>query len=817
MKILRLELQQFKRFRLSRIKRFVYTPTTSMQIIVGTNGSGKSSLLDELSPLPGHHSDFEPGGFKEIELVYRKKHYLLRSSFQTSDRHSFLCDGEQLNVGGTYQAQLRLVEDVFGYTQKLHDLLIGRTRFCEMRPAERREWFTLLSQADWEYGLKLYAQVKSKARELQAAYKHQQSRLGQHLQRYETLPTVESLQLQYDAAKEDISNIFRRITPTNINLQQLKPQIEEQAQKLYSTANAFLQQLDARLLSDCDGDTTALEQRLEALRQKEHYHQGQLEQLSNQQHQMAHLLSTCDGQELQSPEALKEQYQQIVQARQAIEQQPAVFEQADAEAVDENRIVLPAIMELLMQLPEQAAVKFPRKKIEEQQQRRQVLIDEIDRLQREQDRAADRLSHLLGQHDTTCPRCQYVWKEGVDPNEILQLEQQIEKRAQTLLERRQELDGTLNYLEDVNAFWALWERFKGYVKSYPRLKPLWDALLEEQRIFTYPAQQQGLIAQWEKDCRRAFQLQDAISKQSKLEQLIELQGSHQQLNLKAYLQQLEQQAQIHTQALHELQQQQQALEERLKAQKLQLERLQIVSATWQQYQRLLEQLAVVVDNYVLEEQAKQVHRQMALLQQQLSDSQTLLTLIEESRQQAQQLQEAQEAYQVLTQILSPVDGLIAAQMRVSVTAIIEQINRIIGMVWSHPMQVLPCQIDSEDLDYKFSVMVDRPDNITSDISRCSKGQMEMINIAFKLTAMSNLHLQDFPLFLDEPGEGFDEQHRERIMSIVAQLMEQGEFSQLFMVSHFASQHGAFSDAHLLALDTSNIALTERFNQDVVLQ
>jgi len=95
--------------------------------------------------------------------------------------------------------------------------------------------------------------------------------------------------------------------------------------------------------------------------------------------------------------------------------------------------------------------------------------------------------------------------------------------------------------------------------------------------------------------------------------------------------------------------------------------------------------------------------------------------------------------------------------------------------------------------------------------------MEMINIAFKLTAMLYLGLLDYPLFMDEPGEGFDEQHRDQIMSLIRQMLDSGHYSQLFMVSHFASNHGSFLDAEVLVLDSSNIALPGKFNEHVILE
>ena len=51
MKVLKLILRNCDRFLLNQIKEIVYTPDSPYQLITGNNGSGKSSLLEEISPL----------------------------------------------------------------------------------------------------------------------------------------------------------------------------------------------------------------------------------------------------------------------------------------------------------------------------------------------------------------------------------------------------------------------------------------------------------------------------------------------------------------------------------------------------------------------------------------------------------------------------------------------------------------------------------------------------------------------------------------------------------------------------------------------
>ena len=59
-------LNGYDRFFLNNIESITYSPKQKFQLILGSNGSGKSSLLSELNPLPINKADFRENGFKEI-------------------------------------------------------------------------------------------------------------------------------------------------------------------------------------------------------------------------------------------------------------------------------------------------------------------------------------------------------------------------------------------------------------------------------------------------------------------------------------------------------------------------------------------------------------------------------------------------------------------------------------------------------------------------------------------------------------------------------------------------------------------------------
>jgi hypothetical protein len=175
-----------------------------------------------------------------------------------------------------------------------------------------------------------------------------------------------------------------------------------------------------------------------------------------------------------------------------------------------------------------------------------------------------------------------------------------------------------------------------------------------------------------------------------------------------------------------------------------------------------------------------------------------------------------ETYKILAKILSPVDGLIAEQLIGFIKAFTDHMNTLIGNVWEYDLNIVPCGLESGELDYKFPIHVKSEANRVPDVAKGSTGQCEIIDFAFKLIVMFYLRLTDYPLYLDELGHSFDERHRTNVMNFVKDLVETKGFSQVFMISHYASSHGSFTNAEVLVMDAANITVPMRHNQHVTM-
>ena len=178
MKLISLELKNYSRLFVSGIKHIVYTPKNSFNIILGRNGSGKSSLLKEIfANVDDLKNDYDSGGYKILKLKHNDSNYVIGYTRDTN-RHSFIIDGEELNPQYIQKTQRILIEQHFKLTKSIYEMLLSSTNFTSMSTSERKRWFTnILTSVDYEYALNLYNKTKFRLKELAAFMKLIQSKL----------------------------------------------------------------------------------------------------------------------------------------------------------------------------------------------------------------------------------------------------------------------------------------------------------------------------------------------------------------------------------------------------------------------------------------------------------------------------------------------------------------------------------------------------------------------------------------------------------------------------------------------------------------
>ena len=180
---------------------------------------------------------------------------------------------------------------------------------------------------------------------------------------------------------------------------------------------------------------------------------------------------------------------------------------------------------------------------------------------------------------------------------------------------------------------------------------------------------------------------------------------------------------------------------------------------------------------------------LATIQKQVAETDTNIVIVEN-------IQKSIDSYKIklsvlskMIEALSPESGLIAKSINSFLNGYLSEMNTIINSVWSYNMELLPCEVDSEnDLNYKF----------IEDISKLSSSMQEIVNLAFKIVFVKYLGLAGYPLILDEFGRTMDAEHRQSAYDIIDRVLSHS-FNQIILVCHFESMYSRFVNANFLEL------------------
>jgi hypothetical protein len=93
---------------------------------------------------------------------------------------------------------------------------------------------------------------------------------------------------------------------------------------------------------------------------------------------------------------------------------------------------------------------------------------------------------------------------------------------------------------------------------------------------------------------------------------------------------------------------------------------------------------------------------------------------------------------------------------------------------------------------------------------------EVIDLAFKVVSMAFLNIQDYPIFLDEFGRSFDKSHRDKAYLLIQDIINNTNFSQIFIINHYEHSYGCIKNSDILVLCPNNITIPNDsvFNQHV---
>lgn len=813
-----LTLVGYKRFVLSGMNAITIRPTKQMQVLIGTNGCGKSSLLSELSPLPGDRKDYVSGGRKFLRCRHNGSVYELTSSFgEGGQEHFFVKDGEELNDGHTLYVQRELVKKFFGITPEIHAIMLGKILFTQMSPQDRRRWITALARNDYTFALNLFNHYKTKARDAQGVVKHLAERITVETNKLHGLGEVTGLETKVQQLNDELRVLLMNrkegiesepFDPHPI-LMSLEDDIEYCKQIMPYVPNGKTY----RCFDDVEADIETLER--ECVRHSDFKHRYAEEHvLVEDTIQKVLKLQTGDGKTTTIEEALATLKQRIDEKRSTFQRFEGI--QNAAAKFTDLRQALPSIVELFQLLPDNTDGRFDKARLERLKERIASATVHRDSLKDQLGRLEYRIESFEQMGDVTCPSCQYVWKPGYSETERDRLHNAAGKIRDDLGTLQGRLDDAVNSCHEMEEVSQLYRQLRTLVNAYPSLRDLWDFVIAEKMHLNNPRGNIQVFYQYEWDASVQAELDELLKEQKELEELkMNPQASSELGYLYTRLNDLDRRVFEHTEALRL------AEDDLFKVrsyygQLLNLsncirsieEKVNIIrSRTTQEIDRLR--------NHHIDLAMAQRHGELAGVQTLLSDKIMVTTILDDLNKSYKETEMEVLINRTLARAMSPTEGVTADQLMAPLRAIVGRVNAIIAKVWTYEMVVLPSRPEDDgELDYKFPISMPEHEGSTPDISQSSKSQTAMINFAFRLVVKHYLKLHDYPYYLDELEDGFDDTHRPNLIGFIQYLMETHPSTQVFMVSHYYSTYGSLSSPQICVLDDANVSVPETYNEHV---
>lgn len=830
MQIILLRLNGYKRLMRSGIKSFEWTPTKQLMIIVGSNGSGKSSVASELSALPANHRQFIKGGSKDFHCYHNGSLYVLRSSYNHgTGLHSFVRDDVELNTGGTFKIQEDLCFQEFNLTPEYHAILTGRKKFTEMSTAERRKILTKMSVVNLDYAFDVFQTLKTESRSQKGTVDTITRRLVSENHDIPTDADMDLLRTSNKALNNKLNRLFIARQP---NIEQgFRDEIEASTalSKLVERAKAILHSYP----KVPKGFTANSE---ESYAQEKQLIAGQCAAVSAVINRMAEELESLRGSSTAefevSPDQINDLEKEIADLEKQVELDDVAFKQRHPKLplsmdidLSNNPVerldgMFDRWMKAVTSFPENESGYISRQGFDQAIQKRGELVQQRRQVDSAYQTANQRLARLKGCDLVKCVKCDHEFKPGVDEAEGPKLEEYLVKCAEKIDEIDLVIKQTEEYIEMFNDYRVHVNNFATINHEYSDYSELWDHLAESQIMFRTPKAVLLDAVEWHTTMKLYIVVRQGIrrleSLQARLRTLKEIDSDAVAYTRKRMLE-LEHSVADKYREQSEVNSFYKAIcegEREIKDMNREISSILAMYADWRsravQYTEWLLDKAFEAEISETQLALAEGTRKLNISEQRDNSIRVLENEVTTARESASDLN-------LLIKSLSPNGGLLGKYLMGFMHGVVSYVNAYIGEVWTYPMEVLPSKVDKDELDYNFPLNVSNGAVVAEDISMGSDSQLEMVNFSFCQAMRKFLGLEDFPLFLDEFGRTFDEQHRANLIPFISRLIENGVVSQLFYISHFVSTHGAFSNAEYLVLDPTNITVPTHYNKNAIIK
>ena len=839
MKFLSLVLKGYKPLSYGGIEELTIDSFDQINVVTGENGKGKSSTLREITPYPASRADYHKNGYKRIEIAHDGHHFILISDFSNNPPHSFLMDGNEKNVSGTGEVQEDLVEQYFeGYSKLIEKLVSGGCKFSMMSKNERKQIFMSTYPSNLEFILDKHRTLSSmiragnsqikllKERELKLKESFVSDEILQYHQENCALMNEALLAIDKDVyalemaikpyveSKEYHEELPYDLGEIELEVKSIHRKFNELVNRGYIPNNTEeLQWLAANM----EGQISHLEEQIQYMEENGYQWLQEIEKYKD-------ALAT-DNDELMKQYKIEEEVQLEI-----INKYP---ERDDLSTMDEDSISwwlnhenwIDKLKDIISENGNLWTLDEYNNATTEMNQlsyRKGELERSKERLQSSYLTLKKRLEkYITNTYPVDCVRACKL------RDSIKQITDGIQAEYDTVCTDLSKLQSELNTIDtrlnqlksDIasrSASIGILRQFDVYFSNYS-----WKdfALNHRSLIESMNTDIMGIVnrmhilinyTRGQEEARKAVDRLRVVqaridllnnehlpSKKKMKEMITSLESKLSNIEKEVLEKQTERNEFVHQYGF-------------VKEHSELVSNLETLSENFNKLYVKMNITAVV--DFVRKEIANMQEKKVRISEK-LRDFESIvkeqegyrLRLNEEIIPTMEKIKKDLFKWGFVEEELSPVSGLPKRIMTKYINGIFQRANRFISQVWNYEMELVYLK-EEDDCDYTFPVLINN-DGTVKDISICSKGQKEIIDLAIILAICTYRGYSiKFPLKLDEMSSGLSPDHNSKLFGFLGELFSRDEILQAFIVSHDPIINNGFDQAGYIALSENNMEL-----------
>jgi len=838
MKFKRLEVYNYPRINnSSKVGGLAFDITTPIMIILGSNGGGKSTLLELLTPYLVKSNMLASGGYINLFLEFNNKEYELRIN-EENGTHEFIVDNINLNESNLYTSYKALCEQHF-LPQNIFNVLVGilpRDTLSGMSVGARKELLTTISKTDYNLLNNLFSKVKSKLNASKQILKHESSKLVDSDNKQISKDDITTLHNEITKLKDEVRLLDKDGYTLDNSLTVTQEELEEEARKINELYDEYLKltQLLSKThfelnLNDIIPDTITgqlLVEKVTTLKNDTNYTLNTISKLTDEINDLKDTIKRIVNNDTEKLKVslLKE----VTDCKESI----AIYSKQitipyDREIAvsrfDQLRNIQSRLLDITTHTPSSKVCDIPYSLSELQDKinrATQVVNNSPDYL-KQLNRQKDDLKAMLEQHKVTCPECKHTFNSRhIDPSDVDKLDEQIQQVIVSEEKATKFLDYYSPVLED-------------YLKYTTNISNLHDVLSNLTNMDLFKKDIEKLIID---DNLSATQSVVHTHMDDYELHLKIFETELKMANIKVRIDAIEEASKENTvTSLDELRTKLLHLESDLKLQEDMLRanvyNSKLVNILNDQYNQLVSlhneiadrrtklidlkdrvlnnNIATVIHN-AIETKNNTINR----LTLEANNLTNLLNRVNEIKSIIEEHKINIDRYSACHDLLSPNKGFIGYSIRSLLNKIALRINAHLANIWETPLELLELP-EGKIVDYKIPLKVNN--SSPTIISATNKGSTDIINFLFKLVIAEIMGIRDYPIYIDELGSSFDVVHKDKIFRYIDNVLSNQDRGTLFLVSHSPENYTMFDPNKVtyIVVDDVNID-TDELDGEVII-